>query len=284
VEVSRWTQSWSLGASGHATAYALNYEGLPAGDYRLEISIDERLAATGEITLAGTSNERREPILFENVRLASDVSREDMPAGVTGNVMPLGVSSLYAFFSWEDLPGTLEWTYRWYQDGRLVASQTQNWAAGISGDPFWVGLRADGLLDEGIYAVEVLAENRPMFSANITIGSGAGAIGGEAVDEGVQISGVVTDAITGKPVTGAMVALLNVEFESSDFLFDESQIHAMGITDLSGHFTLPRTLQRGRYYTAYVFAEGYLTIVEDNFTIPSDQPSPTDISIQLTRP
>lgn len=283
-EVSRWTQTWSRGASGHNTAYALNYEGLPAGDYRLEIYIDERLAAIGDLTLAGTANDRREPVLFGNVRLASDVSREDMPAGVTGSVMPVGVDSLYAFFAWDNVPSGLNWTYRWFQDGRLVASTTQSWSSGGDGDPFWVGLQANEALAEGIYAVEVLAENRPMFSANITVGGGAGAISGEAAEEGVRISGVVTDAITGEPVMGAMVAVLNVEFESATFLNDESQVYATGFSDLAGRFTLSRALQRGRYYTVYVYAEGYLTIVEDNFTIPSEQPSPTEISVQLTRP
>jgi hypothetical protein len=284
LEVSRWTQTWSLGPSGHNTAYALNYEGLPAGDYRLEIYIDERLAATGELTLAGTPNERREPVLFDDIRLASDVSREDMPAGVTGNVTPFGVDALYAFFAWDNMPSGTDWAFRWFQDGRMVASSTQSWSSAGAGDPFWVGLRANEALAEGIYAVEVLVENRPMFSANITVGSGAGAISGETAEEGVQVSGVVTDAITGEPVMGAMVAILNIEFESATFLNDESQIYTMGFTDLTGHFALPRSLQRGRYYTAYVFAEGYLTIVEDNFTIPSDQPSPTEISIQLTQP
>jgi hypothetical protein len=33
-----------------------------------------------------------------------------------------------------------------------------------------------------------------------------------------------------------------------------------------------------------VFAESYITIVEDNFTILSTQPSPVDIVIELSRP
>ncbi len=56
------------------------------------------------------------------------------------------------------------------------------------------------------------------------------------------------------------------------------------ITDREGRFVLPRGLERGNYYTVYVFAEGYITIVEDNFTVFRSQPSPADIIIEMGRP
>lgn len=284
AEVFREVRLWDRGASGQTVVNAINYEGLPPGPYRLELYIGDRLAATGDLMLAGLPNERSEAVLFSNVQVASETSRDDLPAGVLGNTMPFGTRSLYAFFSWENVPAGLIWTVRWYQDGRLIAASTQPWDIGSQGEVFWVGLTANEALPEGIYAVEIMAGSRPMFSTNVTIGTGAGAIVGEAVQEGVEISGVAIDAITGEPVAGALIAILDVELESVDFTYDQSQIYTMAITDLSGRFTLPRTLQRGRYYTTYVFAEGYLTIVEDNFTIPSNQPSPTDIRIELTRP
>jgi hypothetical protein len=153
------------------------------------------------------------------------------------------------------------------------------------GENFWVSLSSETPLPDGAYAVEVLVEHRPMFSVTVSVGSGTGAITAEQGEtEGVEISGVVVDAVTGKGVAGALVAVLDVDLESAEFTYSESEIYTTAISDREGRFALARSLQRGRFYTVYVFAEDYITIVEDNFTIPRDQRSPTDIVIELSRP
>ena len=199
--------------------------------------------------------------------------------------MPLGVSGLYAFVDYDLMPSGAAWTYRWFLDGRLVASKTQQWDAGGVGQRFWISLSSDKNLPEGSYAVEVLVGSQPMFSANTSIGSGTQPLSGEeeAPDE-VFISGLVTDALTGEGIPGALVFVLDVAFESPDFTWNEDQILTQAITDREGRFEFARGLPRGQFYTVYVLADGYITIVEDTFIVFSDQPSPADIRIEMTRP
>ncbi len=199
--------------------------------------------------------------------------------------MPLGTGALYAFVDWDFMPiGTL-WTYRWFLDGRLIASSTQPWNNNTVGQSFWVSLSSDEPLPEGTYAVEMLVANRPMFSANVSIGSGTRPVSGEEqASEAIEITGTVIDALTGQGIPGALVAVLDVKFESPQFTYNEAQIYSQAISDQRGRFALSKALPRGNYYTVYVFADGYITIVEDNFTILRSQTSPVDIKIEMGRP
>jgi S1-C subfamily serine protease len=285
AEVFRVTRIWDREPAGEMTVNAINLEGLPLGTYRLDLFIGDRLAATGNVTLAGNPNSQNQSAIFSNDRMSSEVSRDGLPSGTTGDVMPLGISSLYTFVDWDFMPNDLSWTFRWFLDGSLVATSTQNWNAGGVGKDFWVSLQSDSPLPEGVYAVEVLVENQPMFSRSVSVGSGTRPTSGtEAESNEVMITGTVVNALTQEGITGALVIVLDVALESPQFTWDESEIHTQAITDRQGRFSFPRGLPRGNFYTVYVFAEGYITIVEDNFTIRSDQTSPVDILVEMTPP
>lgn len=282
------TRLWDAGASGETMVSAINSQGLPLGSYRLELYIGERLAATGDITLAGSEGGSGQPRMFADSNVASDISRDGEPAGqvgTSGMTMPLGVNSIYAFFDWDTIPNGLDWTYRWFLDGRLIGSSMQRWDVGTTGEDYWVALTSDEALLEGEYAVEVLVKGQPMFSATVSVGSGTRPISGtEAESDEVFIEGQVVDALTGEGIPGALVIVLDVLLESPSFTWDESEIHTQAITDRQGYFDLPRGLPRGNYYTMYVMADGYITIIEDNLTIFSDQESPASMLIEMGRP
>jgi hypothetical protein len=284
-QVYRETRLWERGSAGQHTVSALNLQGLPPGVYRLELYIGDRLAATGDLSLAGVASETIQPIIFHSPSLANQITRDGAPGGATGNALPLGTNAIYAFFNWEELPNGTRWAYRWTQDAQPIAYHSQVWDAGTVGENFWISLSSSLPLPEGTYALEVMVGGQTMFAQQVTIGSGAGTLTGQRQEEqGLLISGTVVDALTGEGVPGALIAALDVELESADFVFNQEQIYTSAISDREGNFSLPAGLQRGRYYTVYVFAEGYLPIVEDDFTIPQDEPSPALIQIELTRP
>ena len=119
----------------------------------------------------------------------------------------------------------------------------------------------------------------------VTIGSGTKPpTGDQSQDTEVFITGTVVDALTGRGISDALISILDVAFESPDFLWNENQIYTQAITDENGQFSLPRGLPRGNFYTAYIMADGYITIVEDNFTILRDQTSPVDITAEMAKP
>lgn len=282
------TRIWEAGPSGQHQVAAINSQGLPLGRYRLELYIGERLAATGDITLAGSAATGNQPRIFEGTRISSDIDREGLPDGQVGSsgmTMPLGVNSLYAFASWDAMPVGLEWTYRWFLDGRLLGSSTQRWTTGVEGADYWISLNSDDPLPEGNYSVEILVRNQPMFSASVSVGSGTQPVTGlEAESDEVLISGHVYDALTGDGVPGALVIVLDVMQTSATYTWDEADIHTQAITDQQGHFSLPRGLPRGNYYTMYVFAQDYITVVEDNLTILRSQDSPAEMVVEMSRP
>ena len=82
----------------------------------------------------------------------------------------------------------------------------------------------------------------------------------------------------------AGLLVLKTEFDFVDFLWDEAQLQAQGITDRQGRFALATPLPRGILYTFLVRAEGYLPVTEDGFFVPDDQESPMDIRIELIQP
>lgn len=285
TEVSRNVRTWTAGADGTSSVAATNVDGLPLGNYRLELFIGEELAATGDVWLAGTRGAQGTSAIFANSRIANERNRNGQPDGQIGNVLPIGAESIYLFFDWDLMPSRTRWTYRWFLDGRLVASRTQEWDAGGVGADYYVGLLSNEALPEGTYAVEVLVENQPKFSETINIGAGTQPLEGEQGETNeIFISGRVQDALTGEGIAGALVFLLNVEFESPQFLFDEAQILTQAITDREGNFSWPRGVPNANFYTLYVYADGYITIIEDNFTIPGTTQGPQDILIEMGQP
>lgn len=287
-EVFDETRIWEAGPNGQTQVSAINSQGLPLGTYRLELYIGERLAATGEITLAGSADSGGQPRVFAGSQIATSIARDGSPdgqVGASGIRVPVGTSSLYAFMDWDNMPSDIEWTYRWFLDGRLIASSTEHWDAGGLGEDFWLSLSSESALPEGEYAVEVLVKGQPMFSASVSVGSGAQPISGQqAESDEVFIDGHVVDALTGEGIPGALVVVLDVMLESPTFTWDESEIHTQALTDRQGAFELPRGLPRGNYYTMFVFAEDYITVVEDNLTILRDQESPASMVIEMSRP
>lgn len=285
TEVSRNVRTWAGGAEGTSSVAATNSEGLPLGNYRLELFIGDQIAATGDVWLAGTRGPGGLSAIFANPRTSSEITRDGTPDGQTGNVLPIGTENIYLFFDWDLMPPQTKWTYRWFLDGRLVAARTLEWDSGGIGADYYVGLTSSEALPEGTYAVEVLVENQPKFSETVTIGAGTQPLEGEqGVTDEIFISGTVRDALTGQGIAGALVFLLNVEFESPQFLFREEQILTQAITDRDGRFTWTRGVPNANFYTLYVFADGYITIVEDNFTIPGSTEAPQDILIEMGQP
>lgn len=281
----RLTHVWDKGPSGQAVVSAINYGGLPSGTYRLDLLVGDRLVATGDFYLAGNTGPQGGPAVFSNARSASGISRDGQPDGQIGSIMPLGTAGVYVFVDWDFMPNGLLWTYRWLLDGRMIASSTQVWDSGGVGTDFWLSLTSASELPEGAYTLDVVVENQPMFSHNVSVGSGTQPQRGvETAADEVVISGTILDAVTGRGITDAEIIVLDVAFESAQFTWDESEIHTQALSDQRGRFSLPRGLPRGQYYTVYVFADGYITIVEDNFTILSTQTSPVDIKIEMGRP
>ena len=286
-EVFRNTLLWSEPAAGQRTVNAINLEGLPPGIYRLDLLVGQELAATGDLTLAGIADRQQSPVIFSELQTSSDISRDGLPSGVRGGVLPPGTSSIYAFASWDNIPNGVEWTQLWTRDGRPIASATDHWDSGQVGDNFWVNLSTVevGGLADGNYRVEIFVEGRLMTATTASVGTGAGALSGSVSEaNNVEVTGIVVDALSGEGIPNVGLYVLKTEFDFVDFLWDTEQLQAQGLSDRQGRFVLSDALPRGTLYTFLVRAEGYLPVTEDGFAVLDQHESPMDILIELTTP
>jgi S1-C subfamily serine protease len=283
TDIWHYSHIWDGPQTGQTRIALSDFAGLPLGRYRLELYIGTRLAATGDVHLAGTASASGAPEVFQNDRIASGISRDGQPTGQTGSILPLGTTSIYAFVDWDYLPLGIPWTYRWYLDGQIVASRTQPWDEDGIGRNYWMSLSSPTPLPEGTYAVEVVVGELPLFSSIVSIGSGTQPTTGlQGASSDVFVSGTVIDAVTGDGIPGALIFVLDVSLVSAQFTWDESEIYTQVITDENGQFSFPRGLPRGQYYTVYVMADGYLTVLEDNFWVLKSQTSPVDIVVEMS--
>lgn len=106
-------------------------------------------------------------------------------------------------------------------------------------------------------------------------------------DEGVILTGKITDANTKRGVPGALLIILQPgvpfdEFQESGF--DESLVASVGTADRNGKYQTSPGLERDQVYTVVIGAKGYTPrVFEDGLEITSEDPDVTtmeDIAIQ----
>ena len=69
------------------------------------------------------------------------------------------------------------------------------------------------------------------------------------------------------------IGIINNEFKAGQRIYEKEVAKSFGVSTTPVREAFLR-----------LSAEGFITIVEDNFTILSEQPSPTDIMIEMTPP
>lgn len=278
---------WSDGNSGSKVISIEEANGLLAGSYRLELYIEDRLAATSDFIIAG-AQEGAFPRVFGNAHFAAVTTPEEAPTAAGVSNFPNTVTALIAVFDWQQMaPGTL-WTMRWTVDDDLFYEQTVPWNAPDSGSGYLVRLAAPGTIPDGTYRMDLFVNHIQLGSTEAQVGIGQLPIDRFAQSSGIQLRGEILDADTHQGIPGATVVLLSAEFSVEDFVWDQNQIFALAVTDRNGSFQLNRPLQIsiGEETVAYsmiIVAEGYLPITRDNITFTPVTANPLDLVIELTR-
>jgi hypothetical protein len=285
VERVRVTDTWGTdgsSANGAKTISIQDANGLPPGNYRLELYLEESLAATSDFAIAGAQKDA-----FPEVFVGTHFATGNTPqAALTANpvsTFPNTVNVLYALFDWQQLtPGTL-WTMRWLVDGDVLYQQTVPWSGADSGQGFLIRLSgADGIPD-GTYQMDLLINQVLLDSVQAQVGIGQLPIDRLAQATGVQLRGQILDADTHLGISGVTFVLLSEDFSIEDFTWDQSQIYASAITDRNGRFRLSRLLEFDVPYSVVIAAQGYLPITADGVEVTAETAAPLDMTIYLTR-
>ncbi len=274
---------WQDGEQGIKTIRIQSPTGLLPGNYRLDLYIDGRLAATSNFTLAGAQQGSFARI-FDNTHFATADTPDEAVNAPPVTSFPTATEAIYALFDWEQIgTGTL-WTMQWYIDEDLFYEQTIPWFAPQSGEDFVVQVMGRDTLPDGTYRMELRLNNLLFASQSARIGIGLLPIDRFAVTEGIQMRGTILDAVTNQGIPGATVFIITEDFSAADFTRDwqQDQIFDLSVTDSSGFFQIDRLLQPGIQYSIVIVAQGYLPITADAVEFVPDD-NPVDIPIYLTR-
>jgi hypothetical protein len=95
------------------------------------------------------------------------------------------------------------------------------------------------------------------------------------------VSGQVTDGYTGRPIYGALVAILRPGVTWSNYSGNQSDILEYAYTDVTGRFSLPSPLQKGRSYSIAVEAQGYNPIYQDDVQVNANASDTIEVSIEM---
>lgn len=269
-------------ASGQTRASLTAAKGFDPGNYRLELYIDNKLAATsdfivgGEKTGVGVGSSLFGPIVF-----AEDVDKKDQPVR-PATQFDSGQPAIYAFFDYQGMQDGWEWTRRWYIDDELVLDTSASWEGGEAGN-WWVSVYNEDGLPDGKYTLELLVKGQTARSGDCFVGKGGGPIAPPVAEGDVEIYGRIVDADTNKGIQGAVFIVLVPGVTIDSFQWVEDEVFAVAETDRNGNYTLSAPLVRGETYSMIVGAEGYSMIAEDGVAIPEDIESPFELNLALQR-
>ncbi len=282
VELTRQSDpdGWMQGQGGSwSISIVPQSGGLLPGHYRLELWIGDRLATLGDLVLAGG---QQGPIaeIFSNERFSNQIAG-GAPGRTVSESFGGPVSDLYAFVDWSLVGLDTPWAYRWLVDGEVFFQSTESWRAPESGADFWFHLGSQEVLPDGSYTLEILLEGQVFVSRTARIGLGQlPVVAGNAVT-GVQLTGQVVDAETGDGISGVMFIVLKAEFSVVDFVWDETQIFGMSLSDSQGRFEIGRLLPYGEFYSVVVVAEGYLPVTADGILLDPEDPRLEDGLLEM---
>ena len=255
-------------------------DGLPAGNWRLELSIQGKPAAVGNFRLTGSEGTGAS---FDPFVFATGVDRQGKPVGQAESFNS-GLESLYAFSDYSGMEDGLNVVSRWAYEGETVAESPYAWQEGESGT--WYGsLTADGALPDGQYDVELEVEGQVVRSGSTTIGAGARPRPTPTTPSGggVQAQGIVTDIDSGKPIPGAIFLVLQPGITYDAFQWADDEVYTAAEADRQGAFVLPLPLERGECYTMVIAADGYWLYAEDGVCIGTDVPDVLEMDVQLEK-
>ncbi|MEO0565569.1 MAG: carboxypeptidase-like regulatory domain-containing protein, partial [Chloroflexota bacterium] len=276
---------WRDGPDGAKTVSIQDPAGLVPGQYRLEIYVEGRLAATSDFVIAGAPDGAF-PSVFADTHFASADSPEEAIIAPPNNNFVTSVDDLYALFDWQQItPGT-RWTVEWYVDNELFYAEERRWQAGLSGENFVMRLTGPENLPDGTYRVDLTIGAVRLASQEALIGIGQLPIDRFADASGVQLNGRIVDNETNKGIPGVTFVLISEDFSVIDFIWDSTQVYAIGTTDRNGEFALDRLMQLSDDtitipYSVVIQADGYLPIELDGFVVNDETPNPLYLTIHL---
>ena len=197
------------------------------------------------------------------------------------------MSELYGVWDYTGMTNNLSWNVTWLLNDEVVVNQDDQWKGDDKGTwSSYLYMQNGAPLPLGKYEMQLSIQGTVVQTATTTIGDVANLPTPTPVPDiadSVVIKGTITDSTTGKPIEGAVFAVL-VEGVTWDAFNDTTdQTLDLAFTDSDGNFQLTTPLPRGHKYSMGAFADGYVSSVTDAVPITNDLPAITEVNIKLQK-
>ncbi|MAT98457.1 MAG: hypothetical protein CL608_15035 [Anaerolineaceae bacterium] len=218
---------------------------------------------------------------FNHVTWADDFSDDDQCAIGPRDSYPSNTTLAVAIFEYSGLADGEQVLIAWWLDDEILSTTVFEWSEGASGDctAFYFHNYGDPI-PNGNYAVEIYAGGELEFVgvAETAVGGTAATNSGDTGNtgstskDGISVEGEILDADSGKPLSGAVIFILQPGTDLDAWLDNptDAEVYAFAETDQKGYFFLPQPLQRDVEYpgvaglTGYRNNEGYLEFSTDD--------------------
>ncbi|MBK7894134.1 MAG: serine protease [Candidatus Promineifilaceae bacterium] len=241
----------------------------------------EAAAANGSYAspyvVSGTGQEA-----FTLITWADDFSDADQCAIGERSSYPSNTTLAVAIFSYSGLTDGQQVLIAWWLDDEIMSTSVYEWSEGASGDctAFYFHNYGDPI-PNGTYSVEIYAGDGLEFvgvaetavgSTTATNSNNTTTTTSSGSKTGVTVEGEILDADSGKPLSGAVIFILQPGTDLDAWLENptDADVYTYAETDQKGYFFLPQSLQRGVEYpgvaglTGYYNTDGFLSFTADD--------------------
>ncbi|MBI5964457.1 MAG: trypsin-like peptidase domain-containing protein [Chloroflexi bacterium] len=242
--------------------------------------------SSGVVTDAGSGNEAANNFVWLEATYGSDGC--DL-----GNVVTSFPSSALCIGTGFDYSGMTAGELvreQWYLNGQPASEYSYSWEWETDGS-FGTFLPNGGdPMPQGEYYVEIYAGSADHLigtSGKVSVGSGGGGTTPPPVSSGdtITVYGVVTDADTGNPISGAYVFILSpgITYEQwGKENYADKYIVASLKTTGSGGYSITE-IPRNTLFTIVFAADGYLDKFGDNLQASSSDPEQFELNVALNK-
>jgi hypothetical protein len=286
-EFKRVLNQWDGEAEGTATTSIQADNELPPGSYRLELYIEDRLAATSDFIIAGAQSGPL-PQIFTDLHFTSAATDLEAMSALPISNFSKGVSTLYVVFDWERIASGTLWEIRWLVDGEPFFEQTAPWSNTQNGQNYLLRLSNPSGITDGTYNIEILMNKVLLATSQAQVGIGQLPIDQFNQATGVMLRGQILDADTRQGIPGVTLILISKDFSVAEFEWNQDQVYSWTVSDSEGIFELDRPLEfsaaeQSVAYSVIIIAEGYVPVTADGIEVTTDSANPLSITVFLTR-
>ena len=193
---------------------------------------------------------------------------------------PSGTTRITAQFEYNCIPRRTTLVTVWYVDGEAALTSEDKPKASNQPDVWQAQLymKDESPLPDAEYRVE-------FYVGKELLTEGAVIVGGEGPVNAVTVQGTIVDSRSKKPIRGAVIVVLNEGVVAKEWLQDgtDEDIFASARTDSKGQFVLDNPIEIGVPHSWLIGAQGYRSIIQEDWALEEDTEDPLVLDIKLVR-